>query len=38
VQAAIVANSAITPERVFLTERDSGKAMPTAARMELTLQ
>src|SRR5258706_2245387 len=39
VQAAIVANSAIRPKRIFLSERQSGKApMQATARMELTLQ
>ena len=39
VQTAIVANSAISPERIFLSERQSGKApMQVMARMELTLQ
>ena len=39
VQGAIVGESAVAPERVFLSERESGKA-PNAgtARMELTLQ
>ena len=40
VQAAVLSNTEIMPERIFLTERDSGKAAAAgaAARMELTLQ
>jgi hypothetical protein len=39
VQAAVLGNMEIMPERVFLTERESGKgAAAGAARMELTLQ
>jgi hypothetical protein len=35
VQAAVLSNTEIIPERVFLTERQSGKGAP---RMELSLQ
>jgi hypothetical protein len=39
VQAAILANTEISPERVFLTERDSGKtAVPGNVRMEFRLE
>jgi hypothetical protein len=39
VQTAVLSNTEIMPERVFLTERESGKAAAAgAARMELTLQ
>jgi hypothetical protein len=39
VQAAVLSNMEIMPERIFLTERESGKAAAAgAARMELTLQ
>jgi Domain of Unknown Function (DUF748) len=39
VQAALLSNTEIIPERIFLTERESGKAAAGgAARMELTLQ
>ncbi len=39
VQAAVLNNMEIIPERIFLTERESGKAAAAgAARMELTLQ
>jgi hypothetical protein len=38
-QAAVLGNTEIMPERVFLTERQSGKgAAEGAARMELSLQ
>jgi hypothetical protein len=38
-QAAVLSNTEIMPERIFLTERESGKAVTAgAARMELTLQ
>jgi uncharacterized protein involved in outer membrane biogenesis len=39
VQAALLSNTEIIPERIFLTERESGRAAAAgAARMELTLQ
>jgi uncharacterized protein involved in outer membrane biogenesis len=39
VQGAVLSNMEIMPERIFLTERQSGKAAAAgAARMELTLQ
>jgi uncharacterized protein involved in outer membrane biogenesis len=39
VQAAVLANSEIVPERVFLTERESGKtSVPGAVRMEFRLE
>jgi len=39
VQAAVLGNPEIVPERVFLTERQSGKdSAAGSARMELSLQ
>jgi hypothetical protein len=39
VQAAVLANTDISPERVFLTERQSGKtAVPGTVRMEFRLE
>ena len=38
VRAAIIANTAVTPERIFLSERGSGSGPPRAVRMELKLQ
>jgi hypothetical protein len=38
VQAAILANTAVAPERTFLTERATGEGLPGAVRMELKLQ
>jgi hypothetical protein len=39
VQAAVLANSEIAPERLFLTERQSGKtAVPGTVRMEFSLE
>jgi hypothetical protein len=38
VQGAIIANTAVVPERIFLTERASGNGPPGAVRMELKLQ
>jgi uncharacterized protein involved in outer membrane biogenesis len=38
VQAAILANQTVAPERLFLTERPSGDATAGAVRMELKLQ
>jgi hypothetical protein len=39
VQAAVLSNTQIMPERIFLSERESGKAAAAgAARMELSLQ
>ena len=38
VQQAILSHEGIMPERVFLTERESGKSSTTATRMELSLQ
>jgi hypothetical protein len=39
VQAAVLANTEITPERVFLTERQSGKTtVPGTVRMEFSLE
>ena len=38
VQAAILANPGVAPERSFLTERASGAGLPGTVRMELKLQ
>ncbi len=38
VQAAILANGGVAPERIFLTERASGAGATGAVRMELKLQ
>ena len=38
VQAAILANKTVAPERLFLTERPSGNGTAGAVRMELKLQ
>ncbi len=38
VQGAILANTAVAPERLFMTERASGAGLPGAVRMELKLQ
>ena len=38
VQAAIMANPAVAPERIFLTERASGNGPPGTVRMDLKLQ
>jgi hypothetical protein len=38
VQAAILANEGMMPERVFLTERSSGEADANIAQMELSLE
>jgi hypothetical protein len=38
VQAALMANAGVAPERIFLTERASGSGPAGAVRMELKLQ
>ena len=38
VQAVLVANAGVAPERIFLTERSSGTGPAGAVRMELKLQ
>ena len=38
VQATMLTNTAVPPERVFLTERASGGGVAGAVRMELKLQ